>query len=358
MVVSFRKKGVIKDDAFIYIEWSDGYDPNDNSSVREVIEEVDFEHFSNSVMIENTLPFLTFKQAEYLFRALKNHFGDFQLNLVSLANKDNGKPSIEDEPYLAPFVIDNSYTNIMTPLMYSCLCDPQFSEHSYEDLAWYFTDSENGILSIYGSSLGLSTSELPYFPLEEEIGDRFKPKQSLPFSDNKPPGPQNIASAGKRKNKRILLVSSVVGSFLVIFLIAGLIASINKNNKQEEKIAYLYNELNIVKSIQDNEHDADVFSRYFITYFYLGDKDKIQPFLSKGDVKYTQPENATISSSIFEGITPNKDETFEVKYLVVTKTNEAVNTQHMTFSIKRDEASDYGWLVTSEPVFTNYFKNQ
>ncbi len=159
----FSKRGVIKDSSFIYIEWLDKDKPTVNEDIHELIVDLDSEVLYEGYSIDDCLPFLTFKQAETLFKKLKEIYGEFTFKLMSLASSDKGKPSIDNEPKVAPFVIDETYTNLLVPLMESSLLIDELKAYSYEDLNSYFTDPSHGIMRDYASSLGISRASLPYF---------------------------------------------------------------------------------------------------------------------------------------------------------------------------------------------------
>ena len=65
------KGGVIKDSSFVYIEWEGKDSPKHNAAIKDLIEDLDEEHFLDTGTMEDSLPYLTFLQAEVLFRALR-----------------------------------------------------------------------------------------------------------------------------------------------------------------------------------------------------------------------------------------------------------------------------------------------
>lgn len=352
MIMGFGKSSVIKDSAFIYIEWMNGNNPTEDEQVKEVIEEVDYQHFIDTVTIAESLPYLTFQQAEVLFNELKNRFGAFKFQKVSLANQDNGKPSIEDEPYLSPFEIDYDYTDLMTPIMAASLCDPRFKGNTYDELASYFTDAENGILTKYGASLGLSRANLPYFPSEDEVEGALQ--HSNPEETQKTRVRNEEAYSVNKGSSKLAISLAVVGVvFGLTGIVFGVIAQGNHKN-QEEKINYMYQELKKEQSIQNNEHSADVFSRYFLSNYFSGKKENIKPFLADGDAKYTQPDNAVLSTILLEKVEFIDEETYQMVYVVVSKTESSLVTERLTFNIKLNEKADYGWVVISEPLSSEF----
>ena len=151
-----KRKVSIPDPLFLYIEWEIRATPENNSTLRELIEDLDMEYFPNTKNnIKNSLPFLTFLQAEMLFRGIKSAFGYFQLEGVALAsqvknNKLTGRPSTDDQPVVRPFIIDQQYSNLVIPLVEATFRDERFQQYSYDDLARYFTGIENNLFSLTG----------------------------------------------------------------------------------------------------------------------------------------------------------------------------------------------------------------
>ncbi|HFI0216710.1 TPA: hypothetical protein ACGOVI_001934 [Streptococcus suis] len=354
MAAAFKKSRIIQDPAFIYIEWLPGDGPSDNETIHEIINEVDYNYFMNDVTIQDSLPYLTFNQTEKLFNEIRRQLGAFTLKKVSLANSESGKPSIEDEPYLEPFDIDNTYREIMTPLMKAVLRDPNFKDNSYDELASYFTDPSEGILSIYGRSLGLSRADLPYFPAQEEVEGALRrgEQDELPVSKVN----RTVSYGGGAKVSNGNKVALAIGITGLLFGLAGTvfgIASQMNNKSQEVKLNYLNQELKAVQDVNNSENAADVFSRYFLTNYFTGVKEKITPFLADGDVKYTQPQNAILSSLLLEEFVQSEDG-YKITYVVVYKSGETIQNERITFDIVKDENSNYGWVVVSEPLHSDF----
>ncbi|MFR2308135.1 MAG: hypothetical protein ACLS6Y_09200 [Streptococcus salivarius] len=109
--------------------------------------------------------------------------------------------------------------------------------------------------------------------------------------------------------------------------------------------------------IQDHEHEIDVMALYFLSYYYSGDKDKLKAYLDNNDAKFTNPEVATVSSTMLEKVelVKNEKDTYEVTYVVGT-TDEAQKTtvRRVTFNVKKKPSATQGWVVTSEPTTTAF----
>ena len=86
-----KRKVSIPDPLFLYIEWEARANPENNERIRELIEDLDMEYFPNSKnSIKKSLPFLTFMQAEMLFKAIKSTFEYFQFEGIALASPLKG----------------------------------------------------------------------------------------------------------------------------------------------------------------------------------------------------------------------------------------------------------------------------
>ena len=118
MAFSLFNKGccTITDDLFLEISWEDGRGPEDDSELLDIIEGLD--HLSDfSQPISKSLPYLTFQQAELLFRELKQMYGQFQLKKVAIAHLEGKNVVTEGEVYASPFLITEDYENLLLPLI-------------------------------------------------------------------------------------------------------------------------------------------------------------------------------------------------------------------------------------------------
>ena len=108
----------ITDDLFLEITWEDGRGPEDDRELLAIIDELD--HSSGySQRISKNFPYLTFQQAELLFRELKQAYGQFQLKKVAIAHLEGKSVVTEGEVYASPFLITEDYENLLLPLIQS-----------------------------------------------------------------------------------------------------------------------------------------------------------------------------------------------------------------------------------------------
>lgn len=354
--LKFAKRGVIKDSSFVYIEWLDKDRPTINEDIQELIVDLDSEVLYEGQTIEDTLPFLTFKQAETLFKALQNHFGEFTFKLMSLANAENGKPSIANEPKVQPFVIDKDYQNLLIPLMESSLVDEDLSDFTYDDLSFYFTNPSQGIMRDYADSLGLSMSKLPYFPEQEKKGE------IAAKTEEKTKKAQKIIAEKTMKRDWFVKVAMALAALGFFFGLLGIIFGMNAKTKIEQlesQSLYLYTQLNDEKTETDLAKETDVFARHFLANYFSGNKKALTPYLSSGNARYTQPDRAeAVVSSLLEKTSLKNNNTINLTYVLSLKDEGGVvRNIRLSFDVKRDKGSDFGFIVISEPIEEVYGKS-
>ena len=370
-----KRKVSIPDPLFLYIEWEARANPENNERIRELIEDLDMEYFPNSKnSIKKSLTFLTFMQAEMLFKAIKSTFEYFQFEGIALAsqlkgNKLTGRPTTDNQPIVSPFIIDQNYKNVVIPLVESSFRDERFQEYSYEQLARYFTGIEYNLFDQYGKSLGLSLAEIPQFPSADDIQKngalpRIKhneqPVQELSssYSTEKAAQKSDYYAGYKepvKRDKLTLGIGIAGGTLGAICLLICIVLALQVK-QQKNSISYLNSELAAAQTIQKNEHEADVFGRFFLTYYYTGNKELLKPFLSDGDARYTQPESASILSTILKKVQLNEDgKTYTMSYVVTVKDSaEKISIKQISFDCVEKKSADYGWVVTAEPIAEDY----
>ena len=79
--------------------------------------------------------------------------------------------------------------------------------------------------------------------------------------------------------------------------------------------------------------------------------------MDNNDAKFTNPEVATVSSTMLEKVelVKNEKDTYEVTYVVGTTDEGQKTTVHrVTFNVKKKPSATQGWVVTSEPTTTAF----
>lgn len=362
------KRVSIQEPLFLYIEWGN-ITPDNNEELKRIIDEIDLDLYPNDVnkSIGKNFPFLTFLQAENLFSEIKDNFQHFTFNGIALVSQVSGskllggKVSFGNGPRITPFVIDERYENIVISLISETRRDKRFEQYSFDDLAKYFCTVEPNLMDVYKDSLGISVADLPVYPpsnsIEGELDrdgvssiERPTPQTVTSKStSNSYSEPYSSNNEGRNKNTLILGALALVMS---VFAIGFCSVTYKTVKDQDQKINFLYEELTMVKKVQENEHAVDMVSRYFITYYFTGNKEAIKPYLSNGDAKFTQPIKAQVTSTILEKISLNDDgETYNVSYVIGLRTeNSTVSSERISFNIKSDEQSLMKWVVISEPL--------
>ncbi len=353
----FKKssKCLITDDLFLKVTWEDGKSPEDDNELLGVIEGLDSSYLPEGQLpIEETLPYLSFLQAETLFQELLRVYGRFQLKRVAIAHLEGKEVVTEGEVFTSPFVIDSNYQNLLVPLIQAILTDRAFNTYSYQEKREYF---ENQIYPAYKVSLGIADSALPLFPEEGEVvrqASSVNPLSAPVVSPSKPLQGETI------KPKAVKRLSLVVAITVLLTLFSCGISVILwlRLSQQSEQVLYLYQELTETQTVVSTEHQIDAFGRFFLPNYYSGNKDALTDFLSDGDAKYTQPSNGTLQSAVLESVTYDSDtKTYQVTYVVSVKQDDNTSSRRLNFTVKASKNSRYGYVITTEPTETSYFDN-
>lgn len=362
-----KKRVSIQEPLFLYVEWGD-MNTDNTEGIREIIEDIDLDLYPNdaSKSIAKNFPFLTFQQAEYLFRELKENFDNFTFNGIALLsqlssnNTLTGRVCFGDGPRISPFILDDEYKNIPLALIYATRRDVRFKDYSFDELTKYFCTMEPNLMDCYKRSLGLSISEMPIYPANNTIKGELDREGVIGVSRTEQTLTNHSPSTGTVKNytdssRSSGLLSKILIYICLVFSVSGIgfgIFNHSHAQKQEEKLAYLYKEQTSIKKVQENEHSIDVISKYFVTHYFTGNKESILPYLSNGDAKFTQPTKAQVTSNILERISLREDgETYSVIYVVgVRAENGTVSSERISFDMKADDTAPFKWVVTSEPI--------
>ena len=167
-----RASMALEDETFLLLEW--GKDFNDKSEeVLKVIKKLDQEENKRQTLIEKTLPYVTFGNAEALFSNLKADLIDngdveqIKLARLQVCYREQGEKEVttKNEAFIKPFIIDHNYNGILKALIEEVLNSKRFNDIEYEDKRDYF----DKIYFAYSSSTGISSELLPIFPSEAEV---------------------------------------------------------------------------------------------------------------------------------------------------------------------------------------------
>ena len=350
-----KDRCTITDDLFLEISWEDGRGPEDDSELLAIIEGLD--HLSDfSQPISKSLPYLTFHQAELLFRELKQAYGQFQLKKVAIAHLEGKTVVTEGEVYASPFLITEDYENLLLPLIQAILTRSEFVNYSYQEKREYF---ENQIYPVYKQSLGLSDSSLPLFPAEGEtatLSQLNRPSHVLKVGGQTAVAPP-ITQKQSVSLKKFYLFLGVLGVLSVINIICVFMAFTQLSN-QSEKVNFLYQEQKNTQLIISTKDEVDVFSRHFLPSYYSGKKENLVDFLSEGDAKFTKPKEGILQSVILEKLNYDSEtQKYTVSYILSVKKGDKSSSVRLTFDVKASDSSKYGFVVETEPKESNYLKN-
>lgn len=354
--IPFKKssKCVITDDLFLEVTWEDGKSPEDDSELLGIIEDLDSTLPDGQLLLTDTLPYLSFIQAELLFQQLVQVYGHFQLKKVAVAHLEGKEAVTEGEVFASPFLLNQDYQTLLHPLITAILTDSTFSAYSYQEKREYF---ENQIYPAYKVSVGTTDSALPFFP---EKGEQVKPISQVRTATQASPVTQPVKQEPNSNLKTIRrLTVWLVASLLLAVAGFGMSAfALAQLSQRTEQVTYLYQQQKETQSLISAEHQIDVFSRFFLPNYYSGNKDALTDFLSDGDAKYTQPESGTLQSVILEAVTyESSDKTYQVTYVVAVKQDDTTSSRRLTYTVKVSKSSRYGYVITTEPTETPYFND-
>ena len=161
------RKCPIQDELFVQVTWTPNNSPAEDEKLNSLIEELDENILAEGQFhFDETLPYLTFLQAEVLFQEMKREYESFLIEKVSVCRREGGGITTKGEVFVQPLLIDASYQNLLQPLIESILTTPDFSTYSYDEKRDYFI---NQVFPSYRASLDVSETSLPLFPSKEEV---------------------------------------------------------------------------------------------------------------------------------------------------------------------------------------------
>lgn len=354
--IPFKKsnKCLVTDDLFLEVTWEEGKSPEDDSELLGIIEGLDQQYLDFDHTIEESLPYVTFYQAELLFQALKDAYGHMELKKVAICHLEGKEAISEGEVFASPFIIDQRYQNLLLPLIQSIMTGSDFQNYTYQEKREYFV---NQIYPAYKASLGIQESALPLFPEEgEQVLAPFTQQQQAP-NINVGATPQAVVNVADQKSlKKVYLLMGLLATLAIGGIVSSVIAY-TQLTKQNEQVTYLYQELKNTQNVINEEHQIDVFSRYFLPNYYSGKKENLEEFLSDGDAKYTVPKEGTLQSVILEQLTyePETKE-YQPTYVLSVKEGDKARSIRLSFTAKKSDSAKYGFVVTTEPKEADYIK--
>ncbi|WP_223899619.1 hypothetical protein [Streptococcus thermophilus] len=354
--IPFKKsnKCLVTDDLFLEVTWEEGKSPEDDSELLSIIEGLDQQYLDFDHTIEESLPYVTFYQAELLFQALKDAYGHMELKKVAICHLEGKEAISEGEVFARPFVIDQRYQNLLLPLIQSIMTGSDFQTYTYQEKREYFV---NQIYPAYKASLGIQESALPLFPEEgEQVLAPFTQQQQVP-NINVGATPQAVVNVADQKSlKKVYLLMGLLATLAIGGIVSSVIAY-TQLTKQNEQVTYLYQEMKNTQNVINEEHQIDVFSRYFLPNYYSGKKENLEEFLSDGDAKYTVPKEGTLQSVILEQLTyePETKE-YQPTYVLSVKEGDKARSIRLSFTAKKSDSAKYGFVVTTEPKEADYIK--
>ncbi|RSJ26937.1 hypothetical protein D8825_05945 [Streptococcus intermedius] len=345
------RKCPIQDELFMEVSWSPNHSPAEDEKLNSLIEQLDENTLAEEQFhFDETLPYLTFLQAEVLFQEIKQEYESFLIEKISVCRREGGRITKEGEVFVQPLLIDASYQNLLQPLMESILIRPEFSTYSYDEKRDYFI---NQVFPSYRASLDVSETSLPLFPSKKEVHSKGSIRiPAISIQRDELQQQRQIS----HPLKKVYLILGIIGSLLCLSL--GVNTWLLANQKQaDQQIHFLYKELKKTTQLQKQEHQLDVFSRYFLPSYYSNNKQLLTDFLDKGNAKYTVPKEGTLQSVILEKISYEAGE-YTATYVLALKRNDGIKSIRLTLVAKEKKSSPYGFVITKEPIETAYIKSK
>lgn len=345
------RKCPIQDELFMEVSWSPNHSPAEDEKLNSLIEQLDENTLAEEQFhFDETLPYLTFLQAEVLFQEIKQEYESFLIEKISVCRREGGRITTEGEVFVQPLLIDASYQNLLQPLMESILIRPEFSTYSYDEKRDYFI---NQVFPSYRASLDVSETSLPLFPSKKEVHSKGSIRiPAISIQRDELQQQRQIS----HPLKKVYLILGIIGSLLCLSL--GVNTWLLANQKQaDQQIHFLYKELKKTTQLQKQEHQLDVFSRYFLPSYYSNNKQLLTDFLDKGNAKYTVPKEGTLQSVILEKISYEAGE-YTATYVLALKRNDGIKSIRLTLVAKEKKSSPYGFVITKESIETAYIKSK
>lgn len=345
------RKCPIQDELFMEVSWSPNHSPAEDEKLNSLIEQLDENTLAEEQFhFDETLPYLTFLQAEVLFQEIKQEYESFLIEKISVCRREGGRITTEGEVFVQPLLIDASYQNLLQPLMESILIRPEFSTYSYDEKRDYFI---NQVFPSYRASLDVSETSLPLFPSKKEVHSKGSIRiPAISIQRDELQQQRQIS----HPLKKVYLILGIIGSLLCLSLRVN--TWLLANQKQaDQQIHFLYKELKKTTQLQKQEHQLDVFSRYFLPSYYSNNKQLLTDFLDKGNAKYTVPKEGTLQSVILEKISYEAGE-YTATYVLALKRNDGIKSIRLTLVAKEKKSSPYGFVITKEPIETAYIKSK
>ncbi|HEM3628759.1 TPA: hypothetical protein U1C40_001804 [Streptococcus suis] len=155
-----------------------------------------------------------------------------------------------------------------------------------------------------------------------------------------------------RQNKLMLTLLALLalGGLSLASLSLGQVTSLKEANQS------LTEQVKKLETLTSEKDRIDVFSRYFLPNYYANNKESVVDFVAKSLKETIQVSEGTLQSVILEEVTQNKD-TYTVTYVLVVKDKEDNRSNvRLSFEVKEDANTTYGYLVTTQPKSSKYPK--
>lgn len=185
---------------------------------------------------------------------------------------------------------------------------------------------------------------------KQMLSGRGKPKVTI-SSDTSEPLENSTKEVNQTiSNKKLPNLFMLIFSGLSFIAVVMMCLTMQELSLQENKVNHMEEKLEQTVLVQEYTPSIDAFSRYFLPVYFSNDSKQLAPFLTGRLKKTLKPQDAVLKTVILERISYEADsETFKVSYVLGLEKKEDYSNTKVTFSVKKDKSSIYGFLVSDTP---------
>lgn len=160
---------------------------------------------------------------------------------------------------------------------------------------------------------------------------------------------KNILNIPKLKVEKITKNKGKIIASACILILSIIILA------QNNKIKTLQNNINVVESTQKNQPSIDILVRYFLASYFSGKKEHCLDYVSKDVYNNLNVQNAHINLVFAKSVeATEKKGVYHVTYIVLTSQDDKVNSQKLTFDVKKNSTSKFDFEIVTQPKLSKF----
>lgn len=160
---------------------------------------------------------------------------------------------------------------------------------------------------------------------------------------------KNILNIPKLKVEKITKNKGKIIASACILILSIIILA------QNNKIKTLQNNINVVESTQKNQPSIDILVRYFLASYFSGKKEHCLDYVSKDVYNNLNVQNAHINLVFVKSVeATEKKGVYHVTYIVLTSQDDKVNSQKLTFDVKKNSTSKFDFEIVTQPKLSKF----